>query len=66
MAVHPKHFRKSIPVTRPNVCCVDIMKADHPLYGSFIAFCDKNTPTKRQASKFLSQYPQLRGAVKAA
>jgi len=38
----------------------DILKADHQLHKSFVNFCGENPPTKRQAKKFLQQYPVYR------
>ena len=31
----------------------DLLNEKHPLHKAFIAFCGDNSPTKRQARKFL-------------
>jgi len=76
MSVHFKSrrsFRKATPsvVATLSVVAADILKDDHPLNGAFLAWLiakdnPKATPTKRQAAAYLAEYPQLRGAAKAA
>lgn len=38
----------------------DLLNIGHPLHEAFVKFCGDNEPTKRQARKFLSKYPQYR------
>jgi hypothetical protein len=46
----------------------DIMKDGHPLNKSFVAWCKARTtePTRRQAQKYLQQFPQYRRALSPA
>ena len=79
MSVHPKHHRSSTvaPTLPPNVVASDLLlkghtpkhgeiNTHHPLAGAFLAFLGDKTPTKRQAVKFLTTYPQYREGAKAA
>ena len=50
-----KKFRK--------ITAADLLSEKSPLNKSFLAFCGKNEPTKRQGRKFLQKYPQYREAV---
>lgn len=45
---------------KPAVTAQSLLQEGHPLYNSFVRFCRGNTPTKRQARKFLYKYPQFR------
>ena len=38
----------------------DLLQADHPLHKTFTKWLGDKDATKRQASKFLQQYPQYR------
>lgn len=38
----------------------DLLSADHPLHKTFTKWLHGKEATKRQASKFLQQYPQYR------
>lgn len=38
----------------------DLLKSDHPLHKTFMQWLKGKDATKRQASKFLQQYPQYR------
>ena len=43
----------------------DILKASHPLNSTFVKWLDGKEATKRQARKFLQQFPQYREAKPA-
>lgn len=38
----------------------DVLQQDHPVHEHFVKWCGDKQPTKRQARKFLQQYPQYR------
>lgn len=40
----------------------DLLSATHPLHKSFIAWLKGKEPTKRQARRFLAQFPRFRQA----
>ena len=47
------------------ICAADLLKAEHPLNKSFVAWCDENgkEPSKRQGRKFLQSFPYYREVV---
>jgi hypothetical protein len=39
----------------------DILDKEHPIHAHFVKWLAGKEPTKRQARKFLQQFPQYRG-----
>lgn len=39
----------------------NIMKSNHPAHKHFVKWCGDKEQTKRQARKFLQEFPQYRG-----
>jgi hypothetical protein len=67
MSVHPSRFVcRSIPKPMPAVTAAMVLKNEHPLHQTFLAWLKGKEPSKRQSREFLATYPQLREGNKAA
>lgn len=61
-AVKFKVAKRRKPV-KDELTAQEILDLNHPLHPTFMKFLDGKEVTKRQARKFLQEYPQFRSAV---
>lgn len=51
---------KGNPIPQYSVISRDLLNAEHPLNRMFREWCGAKPATKRQAARFLQQYPNYR------
>ena len=60
MSVKAKRIVKGVGRLEYATTAQELTQSDHPVYATFVKWCGEKKPTKRQARKFLQQYPQYR------
>lgn len=60
MSVKAKRIVKGVGRLEYATTANELMQPDHPIYDHFIKWLGEKKPTKRQARRFLQQYPQYR------